>query len=337
MTGPRVLLNLGNLRSGGGLQVGASFLDEVAGWRERRRRQERWPWLATDTVVEASPEVIANSTADLDGVDGAGRRREPLVGRAPRAWQRATVRRHLHRSSAPTTRVVEALGGSSASRMSPAPAPTRRCLRAELSEEREPVRRQVSRKAVSGGRQDRGRVTAHGRRASDPVGRVRTDLGGPQRRQRRLPRRGRSRGRDAARGRLTPCSSSRPVRTATRTCRSSEPVGRELVPPARPPGRLRAHADRRGVGGAPGGDQGVLRQRRAAPGQPAAEGLPRRGRRDLPQSPGEPVRHSPGGAGARGARCWPRTGPSSAASSATPRGTSTRATRSPQPTRCTVS
>jgi glycosyltransferase involved in cell wall biosynthesis len=68
MTAPRVLLNVGNLRSGGGLQVGASFLDEVARLAGTPVAAERWPWLASDTVVEASPEVMANCTADVGRV-----------------------------------------------------------------------------------------------------------------------------------------------------------------------------------------------------------------------------------------------------------------------------
>ena len=66
--GPHVLVNLGNLRNGGGLQVGASFLDEIAGLVGTLEAHDRWPWLE-HMVVEASHEVIANSTVDLTQVD----------------------------------------------------------------------------------------------------------------------------------------------------------------------------------------------------------------------------------------------------------------------------
>src|SRR4051812_15763382 len=66
---PRVLLNLGNLRSGGGLQVGASFLDEVAKWAETSEARHRWPWLDSGTVVEASYEVVANATVEMGSVN----------------------------------------------------------------------------------------------------------------------------------------------------------------------------------------------------------------------------------------------------------------------------
>jgi glycosyltransferase involved in cell wall biosynthesis len=62
---PRVLIDLSNLYSGGGLQAGASLLDEMVALSEDPGCVERWPWLATMTI-EASPTVIDNAaTVDL--------------------------------------------------------------------------------------------------------------------------------------------------------------------------------------------------------------------------------------------------------------------------------
>lgn len=69
-----VLLDLSNLVVGGGVQVGASFLDEVATLAADPDARQRWPWLA-DVVVEASEVVVANTTGsspdlDLRVIDG---------------------------------------------------------------------------------------------------------------------------------------------------------------------------------------------------------------------------------------------------------------------------
>ncbi len=58
---PRVLVDLSNLFSGGGLQVGASTLDEMLGIMADPGSVQRWPWLSTMTI-EASPMVIKNAT-----------------------------------------------------------------------------------------------------------------------------------------------------------------------------------------------------------------------------------------------------------------------------------
>ncbi len=56
-----VLLDMSNLVVGGGVQVGASFLDELATIVADPDAARRWPWLA-DAVVEASDVVVANAT-----------------------------------------------------------------------------------------------------------------------------------------------------------------------------------------------------------------------------------------------------------------------------------
>jgi glycosyltransferase involved in cell wall biosynthesis len=64
---PSVLINLANLRSGGGLQAGASFLDELvrlAGSSDSRR----WRWFPHDVVVEASREVVHNAILDVSPI-----------------------------------------------------------------------------------------------------------------------------------------------------------------------------------------------------------------------------------------------------------------------------
>jgi glycosyltransferase involved in cell wall biosynthesis len=55
---PRVLIDAGNLRHGGGVQVAASFLQEVA-TMSRSGTHGPYPWLP-GLIVEASEEVIAN-------------------------------------------------------------------------------------------------------------------------------------------------------------------------------------------------------------------------------------------------------------------------------------
>lgn len=58
---PAVLLDMSNLVVGGGVQVGASFVDELASLVQDPDTLRRWPWLA-DVVVEASDVVVANAT-----------------------------------------------------------------------------------------------------------------------------------------------------------------------------------------------------------------------------------------------------------------------------------
>jgi glycosyltransferase involved in cell wall biosynthesis len=58
----RVLIDTSNLRAGGGLQVGSSFLDELAVLA--RDEGSRWPWLAS-VQVEASQEILENCVQDL--------------------------------------------------------------------------------------------------------------------------------------------------------------------------------------------------------------------------------------------------------------------------------
>lgn len=82
----RVLVDMSNLVVGGGLQVGASFLDELSRIRADEASHERWPWLA-DIVVEASEQVVANSTTR-----GAGLRVDVVNGR-PGARLRRLPRR----------------------------------------------------------------------------------------------------------------------------------------------------------------------------------------------------------------------------------------------------
>lgn len=59
---PRVLIDLSNLYSGGGLQVGASLLDEMLALNADPECVRRWPWLST-MIIEASPMVIGNATS----------------------------------------------------------------------------------------------------------------------------------------------------------------------------------------------------------------------------------------------------------------------------------
>lgn len=82
----RVLVDMSNLVVGGGLQVGASFLDELSRIRAADASSERRPWLA-DMVVEVSEQVLDNSTTR-----GAGLRLEVVNGR-PGARLRRLPRR----------------------------------------------------------------------------------------------------------------------------------------------------------------------------------------------------------------------------------------------------
>ena len=66
MTAP-VLVDLSNLVVGGGVQVGASFLDELGRLHEDAAARRRWPWL-TQIVVEASSVVAANVTDPRPGL-----------------------------------------------------------------------------------------------------------------------------------------------------------------------------------------------------------------------------------------------------------------------------
>lgn len=61
---PRVLIDLSNLHSGGGLQAGASLLDEMVALRADPECVDRLPWLSTMTI-EASAPVIDNATVAL--------------------------------------------------------------------------------------------------------------------------------------------------------------------------------------------------------------------------------------------------------------------------------
>jgi glycosyltransferase involved in cell wall biosynthesis len=60
-------VDLSNLVVGGGVQVGASFLDELGRLQEDLDARRRWPWLAT-LVVEASDAVVANVTDPRPGL-----------------------------------------------------------------------------------------------------------------------------------------------------------------------------------------------------------------------------------------------------------------------------
>ena len=75
MPSDRVLIDMANLGVGGGLQVGASFLDELSRLDADPTSRERWPWLG-GVVVEASEQVVANSTTA-----GAGLRVDVVNGR----------------------------------------------------------------------------------------------------------------------------------------------------------------------------------------------------------------------------------------------------------------
>lgn len=63
-----VLLDMSNLVVGGGVQVGASFLDELASLVTEPDALRRWTWLA-DAVVEVSDVVASNATGSWSGLD----------------------------------------------------------------------------------------------------------------------------------------------------------------------------------------------------------------------------------------------------------------------------
>lgn len=63
-----VLLDMSNLVVGGGVQVGASLLDEVATLATDHEALSRWPWLP-NVVVEASDVVISNATGSWSDLD----------------------------------------------------------------------------------------------------------------------------------------------------------------------------------------------------------------------------------------------------------------------------
>jgi glycosyltransferase involved in cell wall biosynthesis len=65
MSQPPVLINLANLRTGGVLQAGASFLDELARLAARPETTTMWNWFPNHVTVEVSHEIVAHSTADL--------------------------------------------------------------------------------------------------------------------------------------------------------------------------------------------------------------------------------------------------------------------------------
>ena len=56
----RVLINAANLRTGGALQVAASFLDELVALQADAGAVGSHPWLADGLEVAASPQVLAN-------------------------------------------------------------------------------------------------------------------------------------------------------------------------------------------------------------------------------------------------------------------------------------
>ncbi len=62
MDHPRILIDASNLVVGGGVQVGASVIDEILKMRTETEACKRWPWLET-IRIEASPEVVRNATA----------------------------------------------------------------------------------------------------------------------------------------------------------------------------------------------------------------------------------------------------------------------------------
>lgn len=68
MSKPPILVNLANLRTGGVLQVGASFLDEMARLAGRSDTRTPWRWFPDNVTVEVSHEIVANSTADLSSL-----------------------------------------------------------------------------------------------------------------------------------------------------------------------------------------------------------------------------------------------------------------------------
>ena len=65
MRQPPVLVNLANLRTGGVLQAGASFLDEMARLVVRPDSRATWEWFPDQVTIEVSHEIVAHSTGDL--------------------------------------------------------------------------------------------------------------------------------------------------------------------------------------------------------------------------------------------------------------------------------
>lgn len=84
MTDRRVLIDASNLVVGGGVQVGASVVDEVLLLRSDSSRAEEWPWLQ-DADIHVSPQVRANLTHR--GAD-AHVHVTPLRGRLPNLRRR---------------------------------------------------------------------------------------------------------------------------------------------------------------------------------------------------------------------------------------------------------
>lgn len=73
-----VLIDATNLRSGGAIQVAASFLDELAEIRKSSSVRLAYPWIS-ELSVEATPQVIANlSDTTLDNLSVTPRLRRPL-------------------------------------------------------------------------------------------------------------------------------------------------------------------------------------------------------------------------------------------------------------------
>ena len=62
MRNRRVLIDASNLVVGGGVQVGASVVDEILKMQSDQVSLARWPWL-NSVRIEASPEVLANTTS----------------------------------------------------------------------------------------------------------------------------------------------------------------------------------------------------------------------------------------------------------------------------------
>ncbi|WP_110239759.1 glycosyltransferase [Nocardioides gilvus] len=69
-----VLINAANLKVGGGVQVGASFLDELAAMRNDPELVGRFPWLQDSLAIVASSQV-------LDNLSPGTRERLPVVAR----------------------------------------------------------------------------------------------------------------------------------------------------------------------------------------------------------------------------------------------------------------
>lgn len=84
-----VLVDLSNLVVGGGVQVGASFVDELSRLHLDDRARERWPWLG-DLTVEASEVVMENSSTR-----GAGLRISVVNGRPLARLRRLPRRRRF--------------------------------------------------------------------------------------------------------------------------------------------------------------------------------------------------------------------------------------------------